>query len=112
MGLTLPKYYSWLMDTETLEIIYKWRTPQNDSFMCKLNENKFLYGSETRIGYDEFYVNEGKFIRKNIYNNEYKENITEYDWGEDFGIKHFLNENTFVSFNLKGILMIFKCKKY
>ena len=68
IGLTLPKYYSWLMDTETLEIVHKWRTPQNDSFMYTLGENKFLYGSETRIGYDEFYVNEGKFIRKNIYN--------------------------------------------
>jgi len=34
--LTLTKYYSWLMDTETLEIVHKWRSPQDDSFMCTL----------------------------------------------------------------------------
>ena len=47
MGLIYPKYYTWVMDTETLEIVYKWKTPHNDSFMCTLSENKFLYCKET-----------------------------------------------------------------
>jgi hypothetical protein len=109
MGLTYPIYYSWLMDTETYEIVYKWKTPQNDSFMCCLSENKFLYGSESRIGCDEFIVENGKFIRKNIYKTYYIEKHNKDDWEQSFGIKYFLDENTFIASNMAGNLMIFYC---
>ena len=110
MGLKYPKYYSWLMDTETLDIVYTWNTPQNDSFMCTLSENKFLYGSETRVACDELIIKDGKFSRKNLYESDYKENISDYDWKESYGIRDFLNENTFVSFNMGGSFMIFQCE--
>ena len=110
MGLTYPKYYSWLMDTETLEVVYTWNTPQNDSFMCVLAENKFLYGSETRIALDELSFADGKFTRKKIFESKYKEGISEDDWKEGYGIREFLNENTFVTFNMMdGRFMIFEC---
>jgi hypothetical protein len=109
MGLTYPKYYSWLMDTETYEIVYKWNTPQNDSFMCCLSENIFLYGSETRIGCDEFKVENGKFIRKKIFETNFTGKHTKNDWEESFGIKYFLDENTFAASNMAGRLMIFHC---
>jgi hypothetical protein len=109
MGLTYPKYYSWLMDTETLNIVYAWNTPQNDSFMCTLSENKFLYGSETRFACDEFSAKDGKFSRKNLYNSKFRENITDRDWEESYGIREFLDENTFITYNMAGRLMIFKC---
>ena len=64
MGLTYPKYYTWVMDTETLEIVHKWKTEYNDSFMCTLSENKFLYGDESRLAYDEFSVKEGKGVNE------------------------------------------------
>ena len=111
MGLTYPKYYSWLMDTETLEIVHKWRTPQNDSFMCALSENKFLYGSDKRIACDEFYIDKEKFKRKNIYNSNFNDNMEDIDWKDTFGIRDFLNETTFVTLDFNGTLMIFQCDK-
>ena len=95
------------MDTETYEIVYKWKTPQNDRFMCCISENKFLYGSESRIGCNEFKVENGKFIRKNIYKTYFIENHTEDDWEQSYGIRYFLNENTFAAFNMAGNLIIF-----
>lgn len=108
MGLTYPKYYSWLMDTESLDIVYAWNTLQNDSFMCTLSENKFLYGSETRLACDEFSAKDGKFSRKNLYKSKFRENMTDRDWKESYGIREFLDENTFITYNMAGRLMIFK----
>ena len=120
MGLTYPKYYTWVMDTETLEIVHKWKTEYNDSFMCTLSENKFLYGDESRLAYDEFSVKEGKFERKTIYESRYVDKIGDNntdiynesfsdDWKTSYGIRYFLNENSFVTYNMKGILMIYHC---
>ena len=109
MGLTYPQYYSWLMDTESLEIIHKWKTPQNDSFMCSLCENKFLYGSETRFALDEFSSKDGKYIRTKIYESKYIPHMTDDDWEDQYGIRYFLDEYTFVATNIRGKIMIFKC---
>ena len=108
MGLIYPIYYSWLMDTETLEIVKKWETPDNDSFNCSLCENKFIYSSNYRIACDEFYIKDGDFFRKNIYETYYNESHSE-DWENSYGVETFLNENTFVAINSNGKLMIFSC---
>ena len=108
MGLIYPIYYSWLMDTETLEIVKKWETPDNDSFNCSLCENKFIYSSTYRIACDEFYIKDGDFFRKNIYETYYNESHSE-DWENSYGVETFLNENTFVAINSNGKLMIFSC---
>ena len=112
MGLIYPKYYTWVMDTETLEIVYKWKTPHNDSFMCTLSENKFLYGDDKRMAYDEFSVKDGKFERKNIYECGFRDNnnMTKDNWKESFGVREFLNENTFAAFDMSGRLMLFQCE--
>ena len=55
--------------------------------MCCLSENKFLYGSKSRIDCDEFKVENGKFIRKNIYETYFIENLTEDDWEQSYGIR-------------------------
>ena len=109
MGLKYPEYFTWLMDTETLEIVYKWKTQENDSFMSVLWENKFLYGSDKRLGCDEFIINDGKFIRKNLFESDYINGIKEIEWEDSYCIKDFLNENTFVTINMNGKLMIFNC---
>ena len=38
-GLTYPTYYTWLFDIESLEVIYTWETPENDSFHISIKEN-------------------------------------------------------------------------
>ena len=111
MGLIYPKYYTWLMDTETLEIIYKWKTYQNDSFMCTICENKYIYASETRFVLEEFSIKDGNPNRTKIYGDDFIKNMKDNDWEEGYGIRYFLDENTFAAFNLKGRLMIFKCEK-
>lgn len=117
-GLLCDKYlllmgsdnYFWLMDTETLEIVYIWNTPENDSFMCVLSENIFLYGSETRLAIDELSFVDGKFIKKTIFESEYKQGNTDNDGEKSYIIRDFLNENTFVASNEDIGLMIFQCE--
>ena len=112
MGLTYPKYYTWVMDTETLEIVHKWKTQYNDSFLCSLSENKFLYcDDEKRFALDEFSEKDGKFERKTIYKSWYKENHSKEDWKETYAINNFLNENTFATINMAGRLMLFQCEQ-
>ncbi len=107
----LEKYYFWLMDTETLEIVYKFNTPQYNSFMCVLSENKVLYGSETRLAIDEFSFADEKFIQKTIFESEYKKGKTDDDGEKSYIIRDFLNENTFIAYNKDiGLLMIFQCE--
>jgi len=110
MGLIYPTYYSWLMDTETLEIVKKWKTPQNDSFNCLLCENKFLYSSTYRIGCDEFYIENGEFKRKTIYETYFKEDQSE-DFDGSFGVRTFLDETTFITLDFDGKLMFFSCEQ-
>jgi len=110
MGLLYPIYYTWLMDTETLEIVYKWKTPQNDSFMVSLCENKFLYGSDSRMACDEFSVENNEFKRKNICEVYYKEDKSE-SWEDSYGIRDFLDSKTFIATNIRGKLMIYHCNK-
>ena len=110
MGLAYPKYHSWLMDTETLDIVKKWTTPQNDSFECSLGLNKFIYGSSYRIACDEFYVKDGDFIRKNVYETDFKEDKSE-DYKHSFGVYLFFDENTFITSDFHGRIMVFYCKK-
>ena len=110
MGLLYPTYYSWLMDTETLEIVKKWKTPQNDSFNCLLCENKFLYSSTYRIGCDEFYIENGEFKRKTIYETYFKEDKSE-DFDGSFGVSTFLDETTFIALDFDGKLMFFSCEQ-
>ena len=110
MGLKYPKFISWLMDTETLEIVKKWETPQNDCFNCLLCENKFIYSSNKRIACDEFCIYKGGFYRKNIYEAYFNEDKTE-DFHKRFGVHIFLNENTFITNDFDGKLMIFSCEQ-
>ena len=110
MGLTYPIYYSWLMDTETLEIVKKWTTPQNDSFNCSLGINKFIYNSTSRIACDELIIKKRDFIRKNIYETYYKEDKSE-DWKNSFEVSLFLDENTFLTYDFYGRIMIFYCNE-
>jgi len=110
MGLTYPKYYTWLMDTETLEIVKLWKTPQNDCFNCSLGLNKFIYSSTYRIACDELIVKNGKFIRKNLYETYYNKNKTE-DWKNRFGVHLFLDEKTFVAIDFDGVIKVFYCGK-
>jgi len=110
MGLRYPKFYSWLMDTETLDIVKKWETPQNDCFDCLLCENKFIYSSNKRIACDEFCIYKGGFYRKTIYESYFNEDKTE-DFFKRFGVYTFLNENTFITSDFKGKLMIFSCEE-
>ena len=110
MGLTYPIYHSWLMDTETLEIVKKWTTPQNDSFNCSLGINKFIYSSTSRIACDELIIKNKDFIRKNIYEIYYKEDKSE-DWKNSFGVHLFLDENTFMTNDFHGKIMVFYCSE-
>ena len=71
MGLTYPEYFTWLMDTETLEIVKTWKTPENDSFVKSISENIFIYSSESSIKVDSFEVENGNFVRKNISKRNY-----------------------------------------
>jgi len=110
MGLTYPIYNSWLMDTETLDIVKEWKTPQNDCFNCSLGLNKFIYSSTYRIACDEFIVKNGKFIRKNLYETYYNEDKTE-DWENSFEVLLFLDEKTFITIDFNGVIKIFYCDK-
>ena len=110
MGLIYPQYYTWVMDTESLEIVYKWKTPQNDSFMTALSENKFLYGSESRLACDEFSVENNQFKRKMIYEDYYCKDKEE-SWEDSFGVRDFLNEKTFITINVAGKMMVYYCKE-
>lgn len=110
MGLLYPIYYTWLMDTETLEIVYKWKTPQNDSFSISPSENKFLYGSESRLALDEFSVENKVFKRKQIYEVYYNEDKSE-SWEDSYGIREFLDSKTFITNDVRGKLMIYRCKE-
>ena len=110
MGLTYPIYISWLMDTETLDIVKEWITPQNDSFNCSIGLNKFIYSSTSRIACDEFIVKNGEFIRKNLYEAYFREDKSE-DWRNRFGVYLVLDENTFVGIDFNGIIQIFYCGK-
>ena len=110
MGLTYPIYKSWLMDTETLDIVKEWITPQNDSFNCSIGLNKFIYSSTSRIACDEFIVKNGEFIRKNLYEAYFREDKSE-DWRNRFGVYLVLDENTFVGIDFNGIIQIFYCDK-
>ena len=110
MGLLYPEYDSWLMDTETLQIVKHWVTPQNDSFEISFKENQFFYSSTSRIALDEFIVKDGEFIRKNIYECYYnKEKKESYE--ERFSNRHVLDEYTFITKSWEGKVMIYKCSK-
>ena len=106
----LEKYYFWLMDTETLEIVYKFTIPQYISFMCVLSENKVLFGSFTRLAIDEFSYADEKFILKTIFESEYKKGKTDDECEKSYIISDFLNENTFIASNEDIGLMIFQCE--
>ena len=110
MGLSYPQYDSWLMDTESLEIVKHWVTPQNDSFSISISENTFFYSSNRRIGYDEFIVNDGEFIRKNIYECYYSEDKKE-NRDERYSVRNVLDENTFIAKTWNNEVTIFKCSK-
>ena len=94
MGLDYPKYYSWLMDTETFEFVKKWETPDDDLIECVLGENLFLYSSSDRLAIDELTVEDGEFIRKT----KHKFNLEK---NEKFEAITFLNENKFIAINSK-----------
>ena len=110
MGLHYPEYDSWLMDTESLEIVKHWKTPQNDSFLKSFSENKFYYSSNYIIAYDEFYVKDGEFFRKTLYECYYTEDKKE-NWDERFGISNVLDENTFICKTFNNKVIIYKCDK-
>ena len=103
MGLDYPKYYSWLMDTETFEFVKKWETPDDDLIECVLGENLFLYSSSVRLAIDELNIEDGEFIRKTKYQFNLEKN-------EKFETITFLNRNTFIAINSKTQLRIYYCK--
>ena len=98
------------MDTETLQIVKHWVTPQNDSFVISFKENQFFYSSTSRIALDEFIVKDGEFIRKNLYECYYnKEKKESYE--ERFSNRHILDEYTFITKSWEGKVIIYKCSK-
>ena len=110
MGLTYPQYDSWLMDTETLEIVKHWVTPQNDSFVECYKENVFFYSSTSRIACDELIIKNGEFIRNNIYEVYYTEDKKE-NMDERFSIHNLIDEFTFITKTWNDKIMIYKCSK-
>ena len=110
MGLHYPQYDSWVMDTETLEIVKHWITPQNDSFVECFKENIFFYSSTSRIACDEFIVKDGEFIRKNLYEVYYSEDKKE-NMDERWSINNLIDECTFITKTWAEKIMIFKCSK-
>ena len=108
MGLKYPQFDSWIMDTETYEIVKHWTTKENDSFMISPDENKFIYGSTHRIACDELIVKNGDFERKVLYESYYKEDKSE-DWENSFGVREILDETNFLTSVESGRLIIFKC---
>ena len=109
MGLTYPEYFTWLMDTETLEIVKTWKTPENDSFVKSISENIFIYSSESSIKVDSFEVENGNFVRKNISKRNYLQDGNE-DWEESFRGFLVLDEKTFITCNYKGKIMVYQIK--
>jgi hypothetical protein len=110
MGLTYPQYDSWLMDTETLEIVKHWVTHQNDSFVECYKENIFFYSSTSRIACDELIIKNGEFIRNNIYEVYYTEDKKE-NMDERFSIHNLIDEFTFITKTWNDKIMIYKCSK-
>ena len=110
MGLQYPQYDSWVMDTETLEIVKHWITPQNDSFIQCFKENIFFYSSTSRIACDEFIAKDGEFIRKNLYEVYYSEDKKE-NMDERFSVHNLIDEYTFIAKTWSDKIMIFKCGK-
>ena len=110
MGLHYPQYDSWLMDTETYQIVKHWITPQNDSFSNCFSENVFFYSSNYRIACDELIIKDGEFIRNNLYECYYREDKKE-SRKERFGVSTILDEYTFITNTYKDKIMIFTCSK-
>ena len=110
MGLHYPQYDSWLMDTETYQIVKHWITPQNDSFVNCFSENVFFYSSTFRIACDELIIKDGDFVRNNLYECYYKEDKKE-SWEERFDVTTILDEYTFITNNYNNKIMIFHCSK-
>ena len=73
-------------------------------------ENKFLYGSESRLALDEFSVENKEFKRKQIYEVYYNEDKSE-SWEDSYGIREFLDSKTFITNDVRGKLMIYRCKE-
>lgn len=89
-GLTYPKYYTWLLDLEKLEIVKTWETPNNDSFVQVIAKNKFLTGTEGRFALQEIKEENGDFDLKDIME-------TGFQGFERFYGNIFLDEKTFIT---------------
>ena len=103
MGLDYPKYYTWLMDTETFEFVKEWETADDDLIECVLGENLFLYSSSERIAVDKIIKKDEEFIRETKYTHNLEKS-------EKFLSIKILNENTFIAINSETQLKIYYCK--
>jgi len=103
MGLDYPKYYTWLMDTETFEFVKEWETADDDLIECVLGENLFLYSSSERIAVGEIIKKDEEFIRETKYTHNLEKS-------EKFLSIKILNENTFIAINSDTQLRIYYCK--
>ena len=107
MGLKYPKFYTWLMDTESLEIVKTIETPENDSFIGSICENKFFCGSDISFKIDTINFENGEFVRKTISKRNFSKNGEE-NWKESFMGALVIDEKTFVTTNLSGRLLVFQ----
>ena len=89
-GLTYPKYYTWLLDLEKLEIVKTWETPNNDSFVQVIAKNKFLTGTDNRFALQEIKEENGNFEMKDLM-------VTGFQGFERFYGNVFLDEKTFIT---------------
>ena len=65
-GVTYSEYFTWLLDMEKLEVVEKWETPECDSFLKPLGENKFLTGNENNFSIYKIKEDNGKLKMEQI----------------------------------------------
>ena len=89
-GLNYPEYFTWLLDMEKLEVVEKWQTPENDSFLKSLGENKFFTGNDNYFTISEIKEDNGKLKMEEISRSDNK-------GFETLAFFQILNERTFIA---------------
>lgn len=106
MGLNYPQYYTWLMDTETFEIVKTFETKENDSFIGSICEWKFFCGSENSFRIENIKFENGEFVKETLSTKSF--NYNDDNWKESFFNVLVIDEKTFITYNLSGRLLVFK----
>ena len=114
-GLTYPEYFTWILDTEKLEVVEKFQTAGNDAFLKIIGENKFISGNDDYFTISEIKEDDGKIKMEEIARSDNKgfENLAFYQ---------ILNERTFIAcaydkydplrdsdYKTKNYLVVYQC---